>query len=62
VHAAFLETRIGHFERMITRALAAEGSLTAREPTRGPLDRAALVAERAAAAPDSLAAEAEIAG
>jgi len=63
VHAAFLETRIGHFERMITRALAAEGSLTATEPARGPFDRAALVAERAAAASgDDLAADAEAAG
>ena len=58
VHAAFLESRIGHFERMVARALAAEGALAATGPMRGPLDRAALVGERVAATPTNGAAAA----
>ncbi len=51
VHAAFLETRIGHFERMVSRALATDGPLTAVGAAEGPFDRAALVAERTDAPP-----------
>jgi hypothetical protein len=49
VHSAFLECRIGHFERMVSRALAtADGPLTARgAATEGPLWRNAVVAEEA---------------
>jgi phenylpropionate dioxygenase-like ring-hydroxylating dioxygenase large terminal subunit len=57
VHASFLESRIGHFEKMVSRALASDGPLVAVGPATGPLDRDALVPERDAA-PRAVLAEA----
>ncbi len=56
VHASFLECRIGHFERMVSRALATEGALTASEAaTSGPHYRDALVPVREKRAQPALA-------
>ena len=55
VHASFLESRIGHFEQMVARALASDGPLVAAGVATGPLDRDALVPTRDGTARPQLA-------
>ena len=47
VHASFLECRIGYFEQMVCRALAAETLAGAETAPRASFDRAAVVREQA---------------